>query len=250
MPRFNLTYLPFCARVLIGSQFSTSTHSNQMKTTVGQHLVTNLREIALARHGKAVGQPGGPDEARELNELGFRQALALGVALEPYKLNLVLSSPLKRARRTMAIATCGSAVWDVQELTCSTAPTDPVQIMWAELGNKPLAEYFEHRLGRELKVWAEKALIGLLREIETLCPDYTGQHSVLVGGHALLQNALLFAIAKAVAKEDCWAAAGIETVEKMALEDILGEGEAFVVKFPCHEAGVTTCEHLRPTIPS
>jgi hypothetical protein len=119
--------------------------------------------------------------------------------------------------------------------------------MWAELGNVPLAEYFKHRLGDELKKWAEKALIGLLREIETLCPDYTGQHSVLVGGHALLQNALLWAIAEEIAQE---AATGAESVERMALEDILGEGEAFVLTFPNHEGGVTTCEHLRPTIPS
>jgi hypothetical protein len=146
----------------------------------------------------------------------------------------------------MAVATCGrNFVWDVENLTYSTNPEDPIQIMWAELGNTPLARYFEHRLGNSLKVWAQIALGDLMDGIETI-NDKVG--TVLVGGHAILQNALLWAIAKAVAKECCWASTGINTAEQMALEAILGEGEAFVLKFACHEAGVTTCEHIRPTV--
>lgn len=191
--------------------------------TTGERIVTLIKTIILARHGKAVkANPSDPDEARQLNQLGFEQAQKLGIKLKPYLFDQVVSSPLPRARMTMAIATCGRhVVHDIPALTCSTGQESPIEKMWGDLGNVPLTEYFKHPLGNELKVWANTALNAILNAIG----GGSGK-TVLVGGHALLQNALALTIATELHGH------GIEDSTKasdMATAEILSEGEAFVL---------------------
>ncbi len=198
--------------------------------------------LILARHGKAVAAEGRPDAERKLNELGIAQANALGFSVQKLEIDIVLSSPLKRVVSTMRTATNDTIpIHPVAELTCSDDPIDPIQIMWGKLGNVPISRYFAEAAGEYLKVWGQTALGAIIRELQNGGHD----QKVLVGGHAVLQNALLWAISQSVS-EDCWAAAGMDEVNEIACQNLLGEGEAFVLRFPSHEAGVTTCEHLRP----
>jgi phosphohistidine phosphatase SixA len=56
--------------------------------------------LFLARHAKAA--PGNPDELRPLTAEGREQARALGERLAPERPEVVLTSPLLRARETAA----------------------------------------------------------------------------------------------------------------------------------------------------
>jgi len=55
-------------------------------------------KLYLVRHADAV--PGDPDELRPLSDEGREQALALGERLKEESVDLVLTSPLLRARET------------------------------------------------------------------------------------------------------------------------------------------------------
>jgi len=55
-------------------------------------------KLYLVRHADAV--PGDPDELRPLSDAGREQARALGVRLKEESVDLVLTSPLLRARET------------------------------------------------------------------------------------------------------------------------------------------------------
>src|SRR3989344_7672076 len=90
-----------------------------------------------------------------------------------------------------------------------------------DMGYVPLAKYFEHPLGEHLKTWGRTALEAVVTSI-SMKP---GQ-KVLVGGHAVLQNALLWAIAEACREAG---AQGTNYVEEMALQVGLGDAEAFHV---------------------
>ncbi len=194
--------------------------------TVGERLVALVKTIVFARHGKAVkANPSDPDETRQLNQLGFEQALKLGAKLTPYRFDLVLSSPLLRARMTMAVATVGHyVVHDVPELSCLTGPESPIEKMWAELGNVPISHYFKHPLAEGLREWTNKAKEAFLDAIANHGHMRGGQ-TVLVGGHALLQNALACALAAALHEQGMADAAA---ASNMAANEILSDGEAFV----------------------
>ena len=56
--------------------------------------------LFLVRHAHSA--PGDPDELRPLSERGRKEARALGKRLAPAKPELVLASPLLRARETAA----------------------------------------------------------------------------------------------------------------------------------------------------
>lgn len=193
-----------------------------MNTPLLNQLVSVL---ILARHGKAVAADGKPDAERELNELGIRQAKALGLCIQNCGINAVLSSPLKRVMNTVRIATNGSglSIRPITELTCSDDPRDPLMVMWLELGNVPITRYFAHDLGKHLKDWGRTALSAIIRELQN---GGSGQ-KVLIGGHALLQNALLWAIS-----EDLFynMRTNWRILEEMARTP-LNEGEAFSVEF-------------------
>ncbi len=201
---------------------------NSATETITNQIIRCSKTIVLARHGKAVKiNPDDPDEKRCLNELGFKQAVKLGDKLDKmgYEFDAVLSSPLSRARMTIAIATCGRhIVHDVPELTCSTTPGSPIDVMWTDLGNVPLTNYLEHRLASELKSWSEVALKKMLEKLGSITHN-RGNNTVLVGGHALLQPALAYQITNILKTN------GLDTIlaENMFLNKILGEGEAFVL---------------------
>jgi hypothetical protein len=192
----------------------------------GRILAHLVKTIVLARHGKAVKiNPADSDNERQLNALGLEQAIKLGKKLESFVFDAILSSPLPRARMTMAIAICGRyAVKSIPELTCDTGPESPIDKMWTELGNVPIVKYFEHSLGHELKMWAEIALHSLLENLSRLVHG-RGTQTVLVGGHALLQNAFAYQIARVLRAE------GMDStnLETMTANEILSEGEAFVI---------------------
>lgn len=202
--------------------------------------------LVLARHGKAVAAEGRPDAERELTGLGARQANALGVTLRRFGINVVLSSPIKRVMDTMALTSTAISrglssynIAPVPELTCSDDPTDSIQIMWAKLGNVPLNQYFAHKLGEHLKIWGRTALNAVIRELENGGP----KQKVLIGGHTLLQNALLWAIGEMLEESEVF---GYLAVQTIAHQNILGEGEAFVVRFD--DDGRADCEYIRPTL--
>ncbi|RPI06890.1 MAG: phosphohistidine phosphatase SixA [Ignavibacteriae bacterium] len=74
--------------------------------------------IYLLRHGDASSHSRYSDEERPLTELGNRQAALIGTLLQrlPGGIDVILSSPLKRAQETAALA--GSHVKNHQVILC------------------------------------------------------------------------------------------------------------------------------------
>lgn len=205
--------------------------------------------ITLVRHAKAPKtSPDQKDEDRVLNQVGLEQAARLGVKLRGMGMNsnAVLSSPLIRAVETLRIATGNQkAITTVPALTCATGPDSPIDIMFNELGYVPMTKYFEHPLGEHLKEWGRTALEAVIGALEP-----KPNQEVLVGGHAVLQNALLWAIFETlqdIQQEGTgdFRVDGAECAEKMALEINLGDAEAFKFTRACHEAGMCSCEHIK-----
>jgi hypothetical protein len=128
------------------------------------------------------------------------------------------------------------AIRPVAELACSDDPTNPIMIMWEELGNVPISSYFAHKLGEHLRTWGRTALDAVIRELKDGGPN----QMVLVGGHALLQNALLWAIAEQIYGN---MGSGWRNLYEMA-EATLGEGQAYVVHFNGNHA--YPAQYLRP----
>ncbi|HEY9584009.1 MAG TPA: hypothetical protein VJI33_00285 [Candidatus Paceibacterota bacterium] len=154
-----------------------------------------------------------------------------------------MSSPLQRVKQTLTIATNGIyQIQEVPELTCPTDGVHPIDVMFNApgMGYVPLAKYFEHQLGEHLKVWARTALMAVVTYI-SMKPG----KKVLVGGHAVLQPALMWAIAEAMmAYGEGFKTENACDIQKMALEVNLQECEALRLNIACHEAGVTRCEHI------
>ncbi len=213
------------------------------KTTphTGERIATLITLLVLARHGKAPKtSPDQQDEDRTLSELGIAQAKKLRAKLEGMTFDTVLSSPLVRARDTVAIAIENkNSIVLIDELTCPTDGIHPVDTMFNELGYRPLQDYFDHQHGDHLKAWGITALEKVLDTIE----GKPGQ-KVLIVGHAVLQNALAWALCEALRN----------TVENDAAMEIimetpLGEGEAFAlktyVKLVGGDSGEIHCEHIK-----
>jgi hypothetical protein len=137
---------------------------------------------------------------------------------------------------TTRIATGGMAIRLVQELTCTDNALDPIQIMWAKLGNTPISRYFAEAAGEYLKTWGRTALGAIIRELQN------GRHGqkVLICGHAVLQNALLWAVGEMLETSGVFGHLAIQTLAEVTL----GEGEAFVVRFD--DDGRADCDYLRP----
>ncbi len=189
--------------------------------TIGRLFLQTVQTIILVRHAKAPKtSPEQKDEDRQINQLGHDQAKKLGLKLQTFEFDAVLSSPLQRVKQTLAIATNSRyPVIEVPELTCPTGG-HPIDIMFNELGYVPMAKYFKHPLGNHLKWWGQKALEAVVGSLSPK-PNQT----VLVGGHAVLQNALAWAIAEALEKE--FGAAGTVGAQNMVLDETLNDAEAF-----------------------
>ena len=82
-------------------------------------------QLILVRHAHA--DPGHPDELRPLNARGREEARALGECLAAEKPDLVLASPLLRARETAAaIAKAADAELRIDERLAPGATADDV----------------------------------------------------------------------------------------------------------------------------
>lgn len=186
--------------------------------TTGQRFVSLVKTIVLVRHAKAPKMfPDQKDEDRMVNQTGHDQAKALGLVLKMFEFDIVLSSPLKRVQQTISIATDGRyLVTEVPELNCPPK-SSPVDIMFAELGYEPMSRYFEHPLGEHLKDYGRNAFAAVMRHLPESPPL-----AVLVGGHAVLQNALGWAICEALESRF-----SVREPLEMVLNTSLGDGEAF-----------------------
>jgi len=96
--------------------------------------------------------------------------------------------------KTLEIATEGNnEIIPIPELTCNVGDGNPVDLMFNELAYSPLSKYFEHPLGKQLKEWARTALRAITDETEKRNPNVKSL-DILIGGHAVLQNAIGWAI--------------------------------------------------------
>ena len=202
----------------------------------GERIAALITTLVLARHGKAPKtSPDQRDEDRVLNELGTTQANKLAAKIGHIQFDRVLSSPLKRAVDTTEIATGQKCtVTIIPELTCPTDGVHPIDKMFNELGYKPMSDYFAHPLGGHLKVWGRVALEKVLDALGDK-PNQT----VLVGGHAVLQNALGWAFCAELVEADVAIA---PDAMDCVLATSLGECEAFSLSL-CE--GVVSCEHIK-----
>jgi phosphohistidine phosphatase len=90
--------------------------------------------LFLARHAKA--EPGHPDELRPLTQKGREQARALGERLVPERPDVVLTSPLLRARETAeAVARATGAELRIEERLAPGATAELVVEAIAGLGD-------------------------------------------------------------------------------------------------------------------
>ncbi len=211
--------------------------------STGERILALVKTIVLARHGKAPKTfPDQRDEARILNDLGVTQAKKLGEKIADLTFDAVVSSPLTRACETLKIATEGKyQIVLFSELTCPTDGVHPIDIMFNELGYATLYDYFAHELGDHLKAWGRTALDAILNHLGNK-PDQV----VLVGGHAVLQNALGWAFCEALHRDTSVAG---DVATEFILETSLGECEGFFLK-PCvmlaeGDDGEVICEYIK-----
>ncbi len=212
-------------------------------STLSERFLALVQTIVIVRHAKAPKMsPDQPDEDRMVNQAGHDQAKKLAEKLQGFDFDIVLSSPLKRVKQTLAIATNGRyPVTEVSELNCPPKGSS-IDIMFNELGYVPLAKYFEHPFGEHLKEYGRAAFAAVMRNL----PE-TPRQQVLVGGHAVLLNALVWATAEAMEE---YFGAGVAVAKKMALTEILNDAEAFRLTpgfgtiLPCvlHEEHIITLD--------
>ena len=194
-----------------------------MKTNAHYSRVVQwVRSLFLLRHTKAVKvNSTDRDDDRQLNELGIAQAQKLAAKIDIVDFDTVLSSPLIRVHQTLKIAIGGDyEVQSLPELTCATGDGNPIDVMFNELGYSPMTKYLEHPLGEHLKVWGETALESVLKWL----PDERRQQTVMVGGHAVLQNALGLAFCQVLE-----GFGNCEETKAYILNTPLGEGEVFKI---------------------
>jgi hypothetical protein len=189
-------------------------------------LLALLHLMTLARHGKAPSVQGVADGERRLSDLGERQALELKkYHASHFAYDIAMSSPLVRAVETSQIALESQSrtggILAVEILGVSSAPKEPLNIMFAKLGYSPLKDYFAHELGDHLKVWAHEALAEILKVA-------TGRgNRIFVGGHAVCQPAIVWAISEVLATKPEYQ--GTFVMSETSLQANLGEAEALTV---------------------
>lgn len=210
--------------------------------TIGRLFLQTVQSIVLVRHAKApkINQTD-MDDDRVVNQLGHDQAKKLGLKMQTYDFDVMLSSPLQRVKQTLSIATNGrNPIIEVPELTCAVGDGNPIDVMFNELGYVPMSKYLEHSLGDHLKVWGRTALEAVVSKLEV-----RSCQQVLVGGHAVLQNALTWAIAEALEKNCDWVN-GFHRAQNMALDETLNDGEGFILHIKQRPAGAfhVTAEHI------
>lgn len=199
--------------------------------------------LILARHGNAEKLPGGKDADRQLSEKGKQQAEKLGAALEGYHFDVIVSSPLTRASDTAMIATGRPGEFrEIVHLNELAPDTDdkncPLNIMFEKLMYSPLAKYYEHELADHLKTWGRVALQAIVDHIRSL--GLKDRARVFVGGHAVCQNAVAWALAE-ILERDGVVSHGELTC--LAMDTMLGEAQAIEVNFL--EDSIQ-CRHITP----
>ena len=148
---------------------------------------------------------------------------------------------------TTELATC-YAPTPLKELGVSDDDTDPINIMFAKLAYAPLSAYFEHELAEHLKNWARSAAAAVLEAAESKIAEVKRPINVFVGGHAVCQNALLWAIVELIDED-----ANTSILTNMALKTQLGEANAFLVEFAATDGGpsqLPMCKLIQPTVPA
>ena len=203
--------------------------------TLGQ-ITATLATIVLARHGHAEKLPRvstRKDAERELTEMGRRQAVALGEALatEPPVYDTVFASPLLRAQQTAKLAMPQHMAEPniIAELGIPEDPQHALNVMFNELAYSSLATYFQHARADELKDWAIEALDGIVAKAEEYSAFYDRPIHLFIGGHAVCQNAILWALYQHLPKSDARGGAAADFVLNVALEYRMGEGDAIRV---------------------
>ena len=214
-----------------------------MKTTNGSITVAEIiSTLVLARHGNTNKATAGQKDAdRTLTQLGLEQATKLAEVVGDIDFSLVVSSPLKRAMYTTELATC-YAPMPVAELGCTDDPNDPINIMFGKLGYALLGAYFEHELGEHLKVWARSAANSVLEHAKVQSGRDGKPINVFAGGHAVCQNALLWALAEKMEN-----ATDRKQLTKIAMNTALGEAHAFIVDFSNNTE--QRCTVIQTTVP-
>jgi hypothetical protein len=202
-----------------------------------------LSRLTLGRHGNAKKKADGQnDKDRGLTATGYSQAERLRGQTSVSTADLVISSPADRAFETAVTTTQFSpeAIVVMQELFPSEDPADPLNVMFCELGYAPLNSYFQHELGKHLTLWAIETAPKLLKLMEEKSRELDGKKiEVFVFGHAVMQNALVWALAQALYSMNYSEA---ELIEQMAGTVVLKEAEALQLVFE----GRTAClRHIR-----
>ena len=215
-----------------------------LKTENTNLVAAILGTLVLARHSQAIkAKPGQKDSARRLTELGMKQAEGLAHEVGNIDFGLVVSSPLQRAMYTTELATCYAPV-PLKELGVDADDEkDPINIMFNQLGYAPLSAYFEHELAEHLKNWACTAAAAVLEVAESKAAEVGRPINMFVGGHAVSQNALLWAIAELIGED-----ANTSIITNMALNTQLGEAHAFIVDFAAMDGTLPTCSVIKPTV--
>jgi hypothetical protein len=199
-----------------------------MKTELtAQELLGLFSLLFLGRHGNAPTVQGVPDRVKPLSDKGRAQAASVAEQIATICYDAVFSSPLHRANETAKLVTGWKEVTPLSTLEISEDATDPLNIMFNSkgLGYAPLSKYFEHPLAEDLKNWAFKALEQIVEESRKLHP--TGMQ-VLVGGHAVCQPAIGWALAQVLKGDNVKGA--LELEDAMMTID-LGEAEVITIRF-------------------
>ena len=171
--------------------------------------------LVLVRHGNAT--KAAIDEDRQLSEKGVRQAAATRDYLASnHSVELIVTSIAQRAVNTVTDPRWGTPV-QLPELYLSPEGSEEGRIIdgtFARLLYVPLTKYFaEPDVEDALMQWANRATISLEK---IFAERELNGGTVIIGGHAVLLNALAIAIAKKL---------NVLSETSVALETALGEAE-------------------------
>lgn len=202
-------------------------------------ILSTIASITILRHGNAAkAAEGQADSTRALTEKGARQAKALGQALEGYEMDFVLSSPYLRAEDTVNIVT-GVIPITLDILGIDENPENPLNVMFKDLAYSPLIGdqgkmgYYEHALGSYLKTWARASVEAIIRNVQSSKIDAL---HLVVGNHAVMSNALIDEICKAL---------GHSSPECVTHYNL---GEAQALRLTITD-GIPTVELIAPQVP-
>lgn len=211
-----------------------------------------LASLDLARHGNAPRIEGIPthdlrNHNRPLSGLGRRQAVRTLEKMGSRVYDLVVASPLARAKETAEIIT--SVNPEVLEcLGWDPTPGTSLISLFARMGERgrayaPLSEYFAQPDADVLKEWVWNALLGIVLRAEQQSAYLGGPISMFIGGHAICQEAVAWAIGEVLIQGSRLGGEGMQH-RMLSMTESLGEAE--VLGFDFNETGIIAHHRYRP----